>query len=247
MQGNLRLFEIGAAFQPSARGSLPREETHAAVLVMGERRPPHFTEPRPPAFDEWDAKALGELLARSAFPGAEIALEPLGGDALWAIRVDGESLGVVRRVTLDAPVWASSAFGIELSLGLTDSTPVAAPGAHAHALLDATQPAATVHRRFTPLPTTPPAEFDLALLVPDALRAADVEAVIRTSAGDLLEKLELFDLYTGDGVERGRRSLAWRLTLRHAERTLRDKEIEGRRARILAALQQELDVRPRTS
>src|SRR5204863_316453 len=62
-----------------------------------------------------------------------------------------------------------------------------------------------------------------------------------------LEQIELFDLYEGAGVDAGYRSVAWRLTLRHPERTLRDKEIEGRRSKILAALQQELNVRQRTS
>jgi phenylalanyl-tRNA synthetase beta chain len=45
----------------------------------------------------------------------------------------------------------------------------------------------------------------------------------------------------------GYRSVAWRLTLRHPERTLRDKEIDGRRAKILSALQQELNVRQRST
>jgi phenylalanyl-tRNA synthetase beta chain len=100
--------------------------------------------------------------------------------------------------------------------------------------------------RYRSLPTTPPAEIDLALLVPDSLDGAAVETVIRRVAGDLLEKLELFDRYAGPGVESGHRSLAWRLTFRHAERTLRDKEIEGRRAKILGALADELNVRQRT-
>jgi phenylalanyl-tRNA synthetase beta chain len=59
--------------------------------------------------------------------------------------------------------------------------------------------------------------------------------------------LELFDQYTGTGVPAGHRSLAWRLTFRHPERTLRDKEIEGRRAKILGALEQELHVRQRSA
>ena len=94
---------------------------------------------------------------------------------------------------------------------------------------------------------TPSAEFDLALLVPETVDGAAVEAAIRSAAGDLLESVELFDRYTGPGVEAGRRSLAWRLTFRHPERTLRDKEIEGRRAKILATLADELNVRTRTS
>jgi phenylalanyl-tRNA synthetase beta chain len=57
----------------------------------------------------------------------------------------------------------------------------------------------------------------------------------------------LFDRYVGQGVEAGHRSLAWRLTFRHAERTLRDREIDARRADILEALADELNVRQRTS
>jgi phenylalanyl-tRNA synthetase beta chain len=89
--------------------------------------------------------------------------------------------------------------------------------------------------------------FDLALLVPHDVSGADVDRVIRAAAGELLERLDVFDLYEGEGVDAGHRSVAWRLTLRHPERTLRDKEIEGRRAKILSALQNELNVRQRTT
>ena len=247
MQGDIRIFEIGATFLPVLGEALPREEVHVALLAMGARRPPHFTEGKPPVFDEWDAKALGELIAAKSYPGASIVLAAGGGDVLWDILVDDQSLGVVRRVPLDAPVWASPAYGVELSLGAVSSAQVAPPGENAHRPADAPGTVGHPHRRYRPLPTTPAVEFDLALLVPAALDAADVETVIRRAAGDLLEDLALFDQYVGQGVEAGRRSLAWRLTFRHPERTLRDKEIEGRRAKILSALQQELDVRPRTS
>jgi phenylalanyl-tRNA synthetase beta chain len=122
---------------------------------------------------------------------------------------------------------------------------IAPPGEHArgHAPNEAL-PAAL---RTRPLPTTPPAEFDLALVVPDELPAASVEAVIARSGGELLERLQLFDLYQGEGLPPGSRSLAWRLTFRDPSRTLRDKEIEGRRQRIIKALDNELGVKPRSS
>ena len=93
----------------------------------------------------------------------------------------------------------------------------------------------------------PPAEIDLALLVPAGTTVADVERVIRATAGELLERLDLFDQYTGPGIDADHRSLAWRLTFRHPDRTLRDKEIEGRRSKILGVLQQELNVRQRSA
>jgi phenylalanyl-tRNA synthetase beta chain len=147
-------------------------------------------------------------------------------------------------VPLDAPVWAAAAYGVELSLGTIDSSQVAPQGASAHRPFE--RPLAAVSR-YIAVPTVPASEFDLALLVPDAVRGEQVEAVVRRVSGKLLERIELFDRYMGKGVEAGHRSLAWRLTFRHAERTLRDREIEARRTDILKALADELNVRQRSS
>lgn len=244
MQGDVRLFEIGAVFAPSD-GPLPLEEMRVAALVMGRRRPPHFTESDPPAIDEWDAKGLAELIARAIDPGAAVELVPGQGDVLWHVWLHTAEVGLVRRVALDAPVWASPAFGVELSLGVVASGQVAPQGQHLHVAAGA--PAAASHPAYMPIPTTPATEFDLALLVPESVAAARVEEVLRSATGDLLERLALFDEYRGQGVEPGMRSLAWRLTLRHPERTLRDREVEGRRDSILRTLDNELGIRPRTS
>ena len=93
----------------------------------------------------------------------------------------------------------------------------------------------------------PAMEIDLALIVPNVTTAAEVEKVIRDSAGDLLESLEVFDEFRGQGIPKGSRSLAWRLTFRHPERTLRDREIHGRTAKILSTLEAALGIRQRTS
>ena len=245
MQGDVRLFEVGTVFQ--AQGTaLPREEQRVGVLLMGRRRPVHFTEPQPPAFDEWDAQSLAARLGAAAFPGATIALVPAEEPYLWKVQAGGVTVGEVRRLALDAPVWAKPAFGIEIALGVISSAMVAGRGAHAHATApERPRPAAPV--RYTALPTTPAAEFDLALLVPDAVSAGQVEALIRSVSGTQLERCELFDQFRGAGVPDGARSLAWRLTFRHPERTLRDKEIEGRRVQLLKTLEAQLGVRPRTA
>jgi phenylalanyl-tRNA synthetase beta chain len=245
MQGDVRLFEIGNAFAPGA-GSLPAEEMRVAALVMGARRPPHFTESKPPAYDEWDAKGIAEDIARMAYPGERLELVPgTAAGELWRIEAGGAPRGTVRRVALDAPVWASPAFGVELSLGTVSSAPVALPGTHGYA--DAAAQAARATTEYRPVPTTPATEFDLALLVPDDVPAGAVEALLRRESGDLLESLALFDEYRGKGVDPGVRSLAWRLTLRHPERTLRDKEVEGRRAKLLKTLEHELGIRQRST
>jgi phenylalanyl-tRNA synthetase beta chain len=245
MQGNVRLYEIGSAFAPGD-DALPEETVRVALLLMGDRDPAHFAS-EPAAYDAWDAKGLAERVARAAFPARVVTLEPVEGDSplLWRVLVDNEVKGEVRTVPLDAPVWAKPAFGVEIVLGSMSNGDVAPPGEHAHG---AVAPAvARTARPYRPLPTTPASEFDLALLVPNDTTAAEVERVIRTAAGDLLERLVAFDVYQGAGIEPGHRSVAWRLTLRHPERTLRDKEIDGRRAKILSALTQELNVRQRTT
>ena len=250
-EGNVRLFEIGHVFRPG-RGPMPEEELRVACLIMGQRQPPHFTAPKPDNFDAWDAKYLGEVMARVAFAGATIELRGVDPSdergLLWEIVVDGTSRGTVGPVEINAAVSAGAApaFGVELSLGAVDATPVAPAGRNAHGQADGRRRTPVVSR-FRPLPTTPPAQFDLALQIRDEQTAADVEDVIRRAAGEVLESLALFDLYSGKGIDPGHRSLAWRLTLRHPERTLSSKEIDARRAQILRALEAELGVRQRST
>ena len=245
MQRDVRLFEIGSVFLPAA-DTLPVEELRAALIVMGHRRPPHWTEPRPPDFDEWDAKGLAEHMAHSAYPALAVSLESSDEpEWLWSIVVEGARRGGVRRVALDAPVWAAPAFGVELTLLTVPSGFVAQPGSARY--VEEPMPDAAHHVQYRALPDTPAVEFDLALIVPNDMPAARVEQVIRASSGELLEQLTLFDEYRGNTVPNGFRSLAWRLTFRHPERTLRDKEVAGRREKLLRTLEGELGVRQRTT
>lgn len=252
MQRTIRLFEIGAVFaaNDAADGALPDERVHAGVLVMGDRRPPHFTEPRPPHYDEWDAKALAEFLGEAAFPGHVISCAPAEDDTLWNITVADVKVGIVRRVPLDAPTWAAAAFGIEIDLEALSPSPgrmySASPGISDRQLHERGSKGLPSHS-YRPIPAMPSIDIDLALIVSDGIRAAQVEQVIRGSAGELLERLALFDEFRGAGIPDGSRSLAWRLTFRHPERTLREREIQGRTEKIVKALEGELGVRQRTA
>jgi phenylalanyl-tRNA synthetase beta chain len=75
-----------------------------------------------------------------------------------------------------------------------------------------------------PISSFPPVLWDMALEVPDDVPAAEVEAALRDGAGDLLESLALFDVYTGEQVRPGHRSLAYKMTLRAPDRTLTGEE-----------------------
>ncbi|MCW2842315.1 MAG: phenylalanyl-tRNA synthetase beta subunit, partial [Nocardioides sp.] len=80
----------------------------------------------------------------------------------------------------------------------------------------------------------PVAKEDVALVVAEAVPAADVEAALREGAGGLLESIRLFDLYTGDQVGAGRKSLAFALRFRAPDRTLTEQETSAARDAAVA-------------
>ena len=85
-----------------------------------------------------------------------------------------------------------------------------------------------------PVTTAPAAKEDIALVVDSDVTAAQVENVIRKAAGDLLESAVLFDVYTGDQVGKGKKSLAFALRFR-SDHTLTAEETAGVRKRIVKA------------
>ncbi|MCW2791597.1 MAG: phenylalanyl-tRNA synthetase beta subunit [Nocardioides sp.] len=80
----------------------------------------------------------------------------------------------------------------------------------------------------------PVAKEDVALVVDESVPAADVEAALREGAGELLESIRLFDLYTGDQVGAGRKSLAFALRFRAPDRTLTEQEASAARDAAVA-------------
>ncbi len=93
----------------------------------------------------------------------------------------------------------------------------------------------------TPAPaisTFPPALIDVALVVDAAVPAAEVQAALVDGAGELLEAVRLFDVYTGEQVGEGRKSLAYKLTFRAPDRTLTVEEaVAARDAAVAVAAQ----------
>ncbi len=230
LQKNVRLFEIGTVFSAAGKGTspaLPVEAMHAGVVLLGQREPSHFSGSGTRNFDEWDAKWIAQVMAQAAFGTTDIKLNVIS-DGLWEITSGGSRMGRVLRLSLNVPVWAAPAFGIEIDL-------TSALGLMSRA------------KKYRALPNTPPVEVDLALLVPGGAASEQIEEVIRKEAGDLLESVTLFDEFRGKGIPEGTRSLAWRLTFRSSERTLKDKEVQGRTAKIVRSLEEKLGVRQRTS
>ena len=149
-------------------------------------------------------------------------------------------------VTLDAPPWATTAYGVEILMEATDVADVAPPGRHAPATA-ADRVARDAGARYRRPPSFPAVRIDVTLLVPAAVSAGAVETVLHGAKEPMLERIDLLSQFHGDNVPAGQRSLTWRLTFRHPERTLREKEVEARRDKLLRALETHLGVRQRTA
>lgn len=219
----IRLFEIGTVFRLQGPGERPLEETRVAAVLSGAREPPHWTAGgKAPDFDQWDLKALFEAATALAIPGGRVQVDTQG----WvAVTADGRPAGRAMRLDLVPREWAAPVYGFELAVLPVAGLPV----------------------RYEPLPTTPPVERDLALVVGESVRCSDLEAAIREAAGALLESVAAFDEYRSESLGPGRRSLAFRLTFRAPDRTLRDEEVDAITARVVAALESQFDARLRTT
>ena len=84
------------------------------------------------------------------------------------------------------------------------------------------------------LSTYPVAQSDVALVVGEQVSAAALESALWQGAGEMLESVWLMDIYRGDQIDPGRKSLAYRLVFRAPERTLTTREVNGLRDRAIA-------------
>ena len=100
--------------------------------------------------------------------------------------------------------------------------------------------------RYAPFSRFPAVKRDLSLLVPGQVTYAQLAEVVRAGGGDLLESLELFDIYEGKGVPAGHSAYGIRLKFRSATGSLEGKTVDRALASITTALSERLDVQPRT-
>jgi phenylalanyl-tRNA synthetase beta chain len=124
--------------------------------------------------------------------------------------------------------------------GITD-----APVMIAEFDLDALLSHAQRDHQIRSLPVTPAILEDIALVVPLDLPSAEVEAVIRQAGGDLLKDVRLFDVYQGDSIAAGHKSLAFSLVYQTDERTLKDKDVAKLRKKIIGAAENRLGAKLR--
>ena len=206
--GDVRLFEIGHVYLPAPEGQLlPDEREFLAVALSGEEAPA--------------AVAVLDLLAEAlALPAVELREAVLPGmhpTRAAEVVVAGQRRGAVGEVdpeVLSAFVVTGRVAWLQLDLQEVLGGPRA-------------------RRRYRPVSKYPPSDVDLAFVVPDGVAAALVERALRASGGSLLARIELFDVYRGQGVSEGSRSLAYRLRFQAPDRTLTDAEMAEARQRCI--------------
>ena len=232
-QHDVHVFELGRVWRVTEAGSRPDERRTAGLAVMGRWRWGWNVPADGVLADFYHLRALLDaLLGDLDIPGVEVATADshvLNGTAWW-------HPGRVAALALSGRVVGR--FG-ELHPDLVERERLPHRPCLAELDLELLLPAAGGFRTYAGLPRYPDVERDLAVVLPETLAAAEIERLIRRTAGPLLEAVELFDAYAGPPVAAGRRNLAYRLRFRAPDRTLTAAEAEEIMARIRTAVEDE--------
>ncbi len=212
---DVRLYELGRVYRPSTGpgASQPAEETQVlAGVLSGSRSPLQWGKAREP-LDFYDLKgAVVQLLEAAGVLDAEYRAAQ-GGALLHPrsaceVRVGERTLGVLGELhpqvaeALDLP---RGIYVFELDF-------------------EAIVASANLKRPYRGVPRFPAVLRDLAVVLDDQVPAADVVAAIRAAGGGLVEDVAIFDVYRGSKIPGGKKSLAFAIRYRAADRTLTDEE-----------------------
>ncbi len=235
LRERLAFFEIGPIFRASKTGPLPDELPRLVLALAGPRQPQHWEGADSSLLDFYDIKGVVSALLQGLKlsdlryeSGDHPAFHPgrcakvLAGDR--QLGVFGELHPQVQ-MNYDLPEHPVQIATFDLDV-LYEALP----------------------ERFDSegVPAYPPVLEDLAIIVDEAIPSAQVDALIRQTGGQLLAALSLFDVYRGEQIGAGKKSLAYQLTYQHPERTLTDEEVAKLRERIVKRLEQDLGAKPRT-
>ena len=223
----LRLFEIGQCFRPDA--SDLKQATWCGGILFGAREQESWAQDEAP-LDFFDVK--GDVERLLALGGRETTFAPAQDPILHpgqsaTARVDGDEVGRLGRLHPE----------VEAALGLPAGVFVFE--------LDVEAISQSRSRRDRGQSRFPSVRRDLALVVDEGIDAASIEAVARRCLGELLAEFRVFDVYMGEGIAAGSKSIAVGMTLQHPSRTLADAEANDHMAELVTALGAELRARLR--
>ncbi|WP_374295395.1 phenylalanine--tRNA ligase subunit beta [Acinetobacter sp.] len=221
-QDRVRFFELGLRFDYQTATSIHdlKQIPTLAMIAVGSKAPEQW-HVKTQDMDFYDLKGEVEALIDTAHTSVEYQRS----ERAWLhpgqsaeIVVNGQSVGYLGRLhpSLEA----------ELDLGVTwvaemDQSLLLQPYVY----------------NFTELSRFPSVRRDIALVIDANIALSSIETTIKQSAGEFLSASWLFDVYTGQGVETGHRSLAFALLFQHPSRTLEDAEIKLAMDRVIGSLE----------
>ncbi|MBM4338061.1 MAG: phenylalanine--tRNA ligase subunit beta [Deltaproteobacteria bacterium] len=223
---NLKLFELKKIYLTAAGGRLPKEVKSLTGLAMGMDGDLHWASSARPV-DFYDVKGCLEDLFRSlqikgiTFARTEEVPYLHPGKSAKVICGE-ETLGVVGEVhpeTLGQYGIPGKAYLFEIDF-------------------DRMVTHAEEGKKFRSLPKFPAVYRDLSLVVEDQLEAENVEEAIRLLKQPLIDEVMLFDVYQGNPVPQGKKSLAYRIRYQSSDRTLTDDEVNRYHEKIISRLRE---------
>ncbi len=223
---DIRLFELAKIFVPQPGADLPREEEWLVGVMHGSRAEPSW-HTRPEDADFYDLKGVvekllaGLLVRKVSFSAQDLPPYFRYGAGVLA---EGETVGWLGELL--------PTLGERLDL----------PGTLLVFLLnfEALCRRAEAFPLYTPLPRYPAVYRDVALVLPENVPAAQVHQALHRHGAPWLEEASLFDVYVGQPIPAGKRSLAFHLTYRDPERTLTDEAVDRHHEALIKALAEEL-------
>ncbi|MCH2582460.1 MAG: hypothetical protein MK133_14830, partial [Planctomycetes bacterium] len=238
----IALFEIGKVYLPEhspesddpGDEKLPLEVLQRAMALSGPLEASSWKDAKPRNSGFHDLKGITEILLKQLHVG-NIEFEPLQGTPYHpgvaaALLIDGKPAGTIGKVhpkVIEAyDLGKREVFVAEFDHEL---------------LLAASQP----NYPFRAFSSQPAVYQDLALVVDDEVAAGAVMSTIREAAGELLTDISLFDIYRGEQLGDGKKSLAFQLTFCAADRSLEEKEINDLREAMLGPLEEKLGAKIR--
>ena len=231
------VYEIGSIYQTTS-AELPDELRRLGVIITGARDVGSWLGQVDGDFGFFDIKGIVEGIAHGLHL-PDVRYEPNHGDTAHV------SLHPGRSAVLYSGKTRIGAFGELHPLVARAFDLGGSPVLVIDFDLDALLAVSRFDFNVNPLPITPPVFEDLALVVRDDMPSASVEAVIRKAGGNLLKGVTLFDVYRGESIPTGHKSLAYSLVYQTDEKTLTDKEILSVRKKIIGAVEHQLGAKLR--
>ncbi|MBT8439470.1 MAG: phenylalanine--tRNA ligase subunit beta [Gammaproteobacteria bacterium] len=224
-QNRIRLFESGLSFKQ--HGGIVQKPMFAGLVSGPVNEEQWDADKRQVDFFDLkgDLEAVLAMTADSASFSFQKAENPVlhPGQAAKVLR-NGEEIGWIGMLHPEI----EKKFGLGIKTYLFE--------VELDALSEGKLPAFEALSRF------PSIRRDLALVMHEGLDFSDVEKCVKSSASTIVKDIRLFDVYTGDNVDSGRKSLALSLILQDSSKTLTDEEVENAVHGVLSALSSELNV-----